>query len=290
MPSAPTSRSASTLRPSLKCAITARAVLLEALQAHAAVIVRRRKGVAQDAIEPLPGGQRLRAIDLDDGAALGIEDFPASSSRRRDRRCRCRARAWPAARSAARRCRRRGRTARSRPARRYRPQSRAPAAAGPRTGRSSSRRSRWPVFPRSVGAAPGHALYCANKCWRNAMALTMLDKKAVNEDRGEWPAEIKAEFERESRQNNGCVGSQLLSETDKVRIWIIRLAAGRADRLPPPCAQLFLDLGERRPRPPAPDGRHDRRAQLLSRRDAARDLRRRASTRSTISRTSATRR
>jgi quercetin dioxygenase-like cupin family protein len=58
------------------------------------------------------------------------------------------------------------------------------------------------------------------------MALTMLDKKAVNEDRGEWPAELKAEFERESRQNNGCVGSQLLSETDKVRIWIIRLAPG----------------------------------------------------------------
>src|SRR6185295_10030776 len=58
------------------------------------------------------------------------------------------------------------------------------------------------------------------------MALSMLDKKAVNEDRGEWPAELKAEFERESRQNNGCVGSQLLSETDKVRIWIIRLAPG----------------------------------------------------------------
>jgi len=48
------------------------------------------------------------------------------------------------------------------------------------------------------------------------MALTMLDKKAVAEDRGEWPAELKAEFERESRRNNGCVGSQLLSETDKV--------------------------------------------------------------------------
>ena len=58
------------------------------------------------------------------------------------------------------------------------------------------------------------------------MALTMLDKKAASEDRSEWPAEIKAEFERESRQHNGCVGSQLLSETDKVRVWIIRLAPG----------------------------------------------------------------
>ena len=31
------------------------------------------------------------------------------------------------------------------------------------------------------------------------MALTMLDKKASAEDHSEWPAEIKAEFERESR-------------------------------------------------------------------------------------------
>ena len=58
------------------------------------------------------------------------------------------------------------------------------------------------------------------------MALTMLDKKAAAQDRGEWPVELKAEFERESRQNNGCVGSELLSETDKVRVWIIRLAPG----------------------------------------------------------------
>jgi len=42
------------------------------------------------------------------------------------------------------------------------------------------------------------------------MALTMLDKKAVQEDRAEWPAAITAEFEREKRQHNGCVGTQLL--------------------------------------------------------------------------------
>ena len=58
------------------------------------------------------------------------------------------------------------------------------------------------------------------------MALTMLDKKAVQEDRAEWPAAIAAEFEREKRQHNGCVGTQLLSETDKVRVWIIRLKPG----------------------------------------------------------------
>jgi hypothetical protein len=58
------------------------------------------------------------------------------------------------------------------------------------------------------------------------MALTMLDKKAVQTARAEWPAEIEAEFERESRQHNGCVGTQLLSETSKVRVWIIRLKPG----------------------------------------------------------------
>ena len=58
------------------------------------------------------------------------------------------------------------------------------------------------------------------------MALTMLEKKAAQTDRPEWPAEIKAEFKRESRQHNGCVGTQLLSETDKLRVWIIRLKPG----------------------------------------------------------------
>jgi hypothetical protein len=58
------------------------------------------------------------------------------------------------------------------------------------------------------------------------MSLTMLDKKAARSERSEWPAEIKAEFEREKAKPNGCVGTQLLSETDKVRIWIIRLQPG----------------------------------------------------------------
>ena len=58
------------------------------------------------------------------------------------------------------------------------------------------------------------------------MALSMLDKKAVNEDRSEWAPALKAEFEQESRQHNGCVGTELLSETDKLRVWIIRLKPG----------------------------------------------------------------
>ena len=120
--------------------------LLEALQPDAAVIVLGREGVAQDAIEPLPGGQRLRTFDLADDAALGIEDLAGRHLDAEIGRCRCRARAASAAPPAGRRCRRRGRTARCRPARRSRPRSRAGAAAGPRTGRSSSRRSRWPVL------------------------------------------------------------------------------------------------------------------------------------------------
>jgi quercetin dioxygenase-like cupin family protein len=58
------------------------------------------------------------------------------------------------------------------------------------------------------------------------MSLTMLDKKAVRSERTDWPSEIAAEFERERTKPNGCVGTQLLSETDKVRVWIIRLQPG----------------------------------------------------------------
>lgn len=58
------------------------------------------------------------------------------------------------------------------------------------------------------------------------MALTMLDKKPAQQIQTAWPAAIKAEFERESQRPNGCVGTQLLSETDKVRVWIIRLKPG----------------------------------------------------------------
>ncbi len=37
---------------------------------------------------------------------------------------------------------------------------------------------------------------------------------------------IAAEFEREKLNNNGCVGSTLLSESERVRVWIIRLTPG----------------------------------------------------------------
>src|SRR3954447_12307841 len=49
---------------------------------------------------------------------------------------------------------------------------------------------------------------------RNAMALTMLDKKPVAAKTSAWPDPIAAEFEREKKHPNGCVGQRLLSESD----------------------------------------------------------------------------
>ena len=58
------------------------------------------------------------------------------------------------------------------------------------------------------------------------MALTMLDKSSDRSEKSAWPPAIAAEFEREKQNPNGCVGSTLLSESEKVRVWIIRLAPG----------------------------------------------------------------
>ena len=58
------------------------------------------------------------------------------------------------------------------------------------------------------------------------MAMTMLDKKAVQTARTPWPPEITAEFERERQSPNGCVGQKLLSESERVRVWQIRLKPG----------------------------------------------------------------
>lgn len=55
------------------------------------------------------------------------------------------------------------------------------------------------------------------------MALSMTEKKAERSEQSAWPAEIAAEFERESKNPNPCVGTKLLSENDRVRVWEIRL-------------------------------------------------------------------
>ena len=62
------------------------------------------------------------------------------------------------------------------------------------------------------------------------MALTMREKQAEKKGMSQWPADIAAEFERESKNPNPCVGSTLLSENERTRVWIIRLAVPESPR------------------------------------------------------------
>jgi beta-alanine degradation protein BauB len=58
------------------------------------------------------------------------------------------------------------------------------------------------------------------------MAMTMKEKASNTHVKTEWPAALRQEFQREGERPNGCVGSELLSETDKLRVWTIRLRPG----------------------------------------------------------------
>jgi quercetin dioxygenase-like cupin family protein len=58
------------------------------------------------------------------------------------------------------------------------------------------------------------------------MAMSMKEKAANAHVKTEWPAVLQQEFQRENERPNGCVGNELLSETDKVRVWTIRLKPG----------------------------------------------------------------
>ncbi len=102
--------------------------------------------------------------------------------------------------------------------------------------------------------------------------------------------ELKAEFERESRQNSTAASaSTLLSETDKVRVWIIPLQPGERIGFHRHVLNYFwTSVNGGRGRQHVMDGTTVEYT-LYARRDAARDLRLRASSRSTISKTSATR-
>lgn len=57
------------------------------------------------------------------------------------------------------------------------------------------------------------------------MAL-MTDKAPSSSDKSAWSAALQAEFEREAKANNPCVGSTLLSENERSRVWIIHLKPG----------------------------------------------------------------
>lgn len=58
------------------------------------------------------------------------------------------------------------------------------------------------------------------------MAMTMSDKAALTKDHAPWSAELQAEFAREANNPNPCVGSRLLSENEKLRVWMIQLPPG----------------------------------------------------------------
>ena len=58
------------------------------------------------------------------------------------------------------------------------------------------------------------------------MALTMMDKQADRSQHAAWPQWLSEEFAQERDHPNGCVGSELLSESERVRVWTIRLRPG----------------------------------------------------------------
>jgi len=58
------------------------------------------------------------------------------------------------------------------------------------------------------------------------MALTMANKPDVKMHKDPWPADIAAEFAREGKNPNPCVGSMLLSEDDRTRVWMIAMKPG----------------------------------------------------------------
>src|SRR3981189_1245108 len=58
------------------------------------------------------------------------------------------------------------------------------------------------------------------------MAMSMKEKASNSHVNVEWTPALKTEFAHEAEQPNGCVGSELLSETVKTRVWMIRLKPG----------------------------------------------------------------
>jgi quercetin dioxygenase-like cupin family protein len=58
------------------------------------------------------------------------------------------------------------------------------------------------------------------------MGLTMQEKTSDHADKSAWPPSLIAELEREQAGNNPCVGHMLLSESERVRVWMIKLAPG----------------------------------------------------------------
>ena len=51
-----------------------------------------------------------------------------------------------------------------------------------------------------------------------ATAMSMMDKTAARAEKAAWPKSLSEEFAREAERPNGCVGNQLVSENDRVRV------------------------------------------------------------------------
>ena len=59
------------------------------------------------------------------------------------------------------------------------------------------------------------------------MAMSMTDKATAHSEKTAWPQALQQELEREAQSNNPCVGSELVSESERVRVWTIRLKPGQ---------------------------------------------------------------
>src|SRR5215210_877610 len=58
------------------------------------------------------------------------------------------------------------------------------------------------------------------------MAMSMKEKSANTHVKNEWPAALSQELQRAAEQPNACACSEPLSETEKTRVWMIRLKPG----------------------------------------------------------------
>lgn len=54
--------------------------------------------------------------------------------------------------------------------------------------------------------------------------MTKTLERTADPRQGDWPDWVKREFE--ANQMNGCVGTTLVSESDRVRVWTIELEPG----------------------------------------------------------------
>jgi len=61
--------------------------------------------------------------------------------------------------------------------------------------------------------------------WEDTMTLRIADKATQSSERTPWSAALTADFER--NQYNPCIGTELVSQSDRVRVWMIHLAPGQ---------------------------------------------------------------